>query len=83
MTVLVPLLLLVLLGVCIWSCCSDGKNRVEALPEPGEGDDKVGTRPDNQIKFSEYSDDEQRSDRNKGEELESIDQISEMVPPTQ
>ena len=83
MTVLVPLLLLVLLVVCIWSCCSDSKNKVEALPEDGKGDDKVGTRPDNQIKFSEYSDEEEQADGNKGEGLESIDQISDMMPATQ
>lgn len=34
----------------------------------------MGTAPDNQIKFSEYSEDDQRPDFEKrGEELESID----------
>ena len=61
MTVLVPLLLLVLLIVCLCRCCSDGdKNIVKPEEEDyaGNRDGKVGTAPDNQIKFSEYSEDD-------------------------
>ena len=46
--------------------------------------DKERARQDNQVKFSEYSDDEQQeSERNKGEQLESMDQISDLMPATQ
>ena len=89
MTVLIPLLLLVLLIVCICRCCSDEKNKVEAQPEEegyaGNRDGKVGTAPDNQIKFSEYSEDDQRPDFEKrGEELESIDDEDlDQMPATQ
>ena len=84
MTVLVPLLLLVGLVAVVCRCCSDqDKNKVEVQPEDGKGD-KERARQDNQVKFSEYSDDEQQeSERNKGEQLESMDQISDLIPATQ
>ena len=84
MTVLVPLLLLVGLVAVVCRCCSDqDKNKVEVQPEDGKGD-KERARQDNQVKFSEYSDDEQQeSERNKGEQLESMDQISDLMPATQ